>query len=163
MGRVLRACAFLAMTAAASAQMQMTVAQLVGFIKSSIQMKHDDVKVAQYVKKIKLTNKLDDRTVEQLQGMGAGPKTVAALRELSEASSSLPSAPPPAPKPPPVVIPPPDSIEQARILAEVRDNVLNYTNRLPDYICTQVTRRYYDPSGTENWRLMDTIQENLTF
>jgi hypothetical protein len=156
-------CVLLAASLALQAQRTMTVPELIGFIKSSIQFRYDDRKVADYVHRIKLTNKLDDRTVEQLQGMGAGPKTVAALRELSEASSSLPSAPPPAPKPPPVVIPPPDSIEQARILAEVRDNVLNYTNRLPDYICTQVTRRYYDPTGTENWRLMDTIQENLTF
>src|SRR5579862_7712378 len=106
--------AFLAVALAAHAQMQMTVAQLVGFVKSSIQLKHDDVKVAEYVKKIKLKDKLDDRTVEDLRGMGAGPRTVAALRALSSLSSSLPAPPPPPPKPIVVSIPAPDSIEQKR-------------------------------------------------
>src|SRR5712691_652639 len=105
MGKALRTCGFLAVTLAAFAQMQMTVAQLVGFIKSSIQMKHDDVKIAQYVKKIRLADKLDDRTVEELQGLGAGPRTVAALRELSGSSASLPPPPPAPPKPVVVAIP----------------------------------------------------------
>ena len=73
---------FLAVTLVATAQMQMTVSQLVGFIKSSIQLKHDDIKVAQYVKKIKLSDKLEARRVEELQGMGAGPRTVAALPRI---------------------------------------------------------------------------------
>ena len=32
---------------------------------------------------IKLVNRLDAGTVEDLQGLGAGPRTMAALRELS--------------------------------------------------------------------------------
>jgi hypothetical protein len=154
---------FLAVAAVATAQMPMTVAQLKAFIRSSIQMKHDDVKVAQYVKRIKLSDKLDDRTVEELQGMGAGPRTVAALRELSGSSASLPAPPPPPPPKPVVVIPPPDSIEQKRILAEITENALNYSKNLPNFICTQVTRRNVDPSGMENWQLMDTIQEQLSY
>jgi hypothetical protein len=122
MGRIVRVCILVLAAAAVYAQMQMTVAQLVSFIKSSIQLHHDDVKVAQYVKKIKLSNKLTDGTVEELQGMGAGPKTVSALRELSGATSSLPPAPPPPPKPTPVFIAAPDSIEQKRILAEITQN-----------------------------------------
>src|SRR5579863_6771357 len=61
---------------AALAQREMTVAQLVSFIKSSVQLHTPDRQVADYVHKIKLTNKLDDRTVEELQGLGAGTKTV---------------------------------------------------------------------------------------
>jgi hypothetical protein len=163
MAKALRAFAFLAMAVAACAQLQMSVAQLRAFIRSSIQMKHDDVKVAQYVKKIKLSDKLDDRTVEELQGMGAGPRTVAALRALSEISATLPAPPPPPPPKPVVTIPPPDSIEQKRILAEITQNALNYSKNLPNFICTQVTRRNTDPSGMENWRLMDTIQEQLSY
>jgi hypothetical protein len=163
MRKVLQTCAFLTVALVASAQIQMTVAQLKAFIKSSIQMKHDDVKVAQYVKKIKLSDKLDDRGVEELQGMGAGPRTVAALRAMSESSASLPPPPPPPPPKPVVVIPPPDSIEQKRILAEITENALNYSKNLPNFICTQVTRRNFDPSGMENWRLMDTIQEQLSY
>ena len=67
----------------AQAQLKMTVDQLVSFIKSSIQLRHDDRKVADYVKKIRLANALDARTVEDLQGMGAGPQTVMALKALA--------------------------------------------------------------------------------
>src|SRR5882724_12349084 len=102
MARIRKLCVLAAMAAGAYAQMKMTAEQLVSFIKSSIQLKHDDRKIAEYVRKIKLSDKLEDRRVEELQGLGAGPKTVAALRELSVASSTLavtPPAPPPPPKP----------------------------------------------------------------
>jgi hypothetical protein len=163
MKAIVRVCVLLVAAVAAYAQMQMTVAQLVSFIRSSIQLHHDDVKVAQYVKKIKLSDRLTDGKVEELQGMGAGPKTVAALRELTGISANLPPAAPPPPKPTPVFIAAPDSIEQKRILAEVTENALNYSNNLPNFLCTQVTRRNIDPSGTENWRLVDTIQEQLSY
>src|SRR5271170_6853 len=73
------------------AQLNMTADQVFTFIKSSIQLHHDDRKVADYVKKIKLSDKLDERRVEELQGMGAGQLTVAALRTLSSSSASLPT------------------------------------------------------------------------
>ena len=156
-------CLLLAIPLAAQPQTQMTVDQLVSFVTSSIHLKHDDRKVASYVEKIKLTNKLEARTVEDLQGVGAGPKTLAALRQLSQASSSLPPALRPSPKPEPVVIPPPDPSEQRKVLAQVTENALNYTKKLPNYICMQVTRRHFSPGGTDNWLLMDTIQEQLNF
>jgi hypothetical protein len=60
-------------------------------------------------------------------------------------------------------IPPPDSIEQARMLAAIRENAINYTKSLPNYICGRVTRRHIDPSGTEFWREADRVYEQLTF
>lgn len=153
----------MAMAIAAQAQRTMTAEQLCTFIKSSIHLKNDDRQVAEFVRKIKLTDKLEDRKVEELQGMGAGPKTVAALRLLSDSSATLPVTPPPPPPPPKPVIPPPDSIEQKRILEEIIENARNYIKSLPDYMCIQVTRRHYDPSGTESWRLADTIQEQLNY
>ena len=56
----------------------MTVAQLVMFIRSSVELKQPDRQVAEYLRHVKLTDKLDDRTIEDLQSLGAGPKTVAA-------------------------------------------------------------------------------------
>src|ERR1700730_11491172 len=90
----------LALSVAATAQLSMTVDQLVGFIKSSIQLKQDDRQIANFLKtkKVTLTNKLDARTVETLQGMGAGPQTVAVLKLLITESSGLAAPPPPAPK-----------------------------------------------------------------
>ena len=113
----------------------MTVAQLVMFIRSSVELKQPDRQVAEYLRKIKLTDKLDDRTIEDLQSLGAGAKTVAALRELSEASTSLPVAPPPPPKPVYIPPPPPDSVEQAKIIDQAREYALNYTKQLPNFIC----------------------------
>ncbi len=141
----------------------MTVAQLQTFIKSSIQLKMPDQQVADYVHKVKLTDKLDEKTVEDLQGLGAGRKTVAAMKELVTDSSTLTVAPPPQAKPAPVVIPPPDSIEQKKILDEITQKALEYSNNLPNFLCDEVTRRHGDPTGKENWRLIDTIQERLTY
>ena len=146
-------------SAAAQAPRQMTVAQLEAFIKSSIQLKMPDQQVADYVHKVKLTNKLDERTVEDLQGAGAGRRTVAALKELITGSAALSAPPPPGAKPEPVVIPSPDSVEQKRILAEITQKALEYSENLPNFLCDEVTRRHGDPSGQENWRLLDTVQE----
>jgi hypothetical protein len=148
----------------AAGEMNLTVAQLVMFIRSSVQLKQPDRQVAEYLRHVKLKDKLEDRTIEDLQGLGAGPKTVAVLRELGEASASLTvSAPPP---PPPVYVPPPppNSEEQAKIIDEARDYALNYTKQLPNFICVQVTRRDSDPTGTgNNWYHGDTITARLSY
>lgn len=155
--------AFIAISLAAYAQRQMTVPDLVTFIKSSVQLKNDDRAVADTVRRIKLTNRLDAATVEDLQGMGAGPRTVAALRELITASASLPIAPKIEPPPPQAVIPPPSPAELKTILAQITQRALDYTKSLPNFICAQVTTRSYDPSGTEAWHMSDKIQEQLSY
>src|SRR5258706_10826250 len=156
-------CLLVTLTALAPAQTSMTVEQLVGFIKSSINQHEGDRKVAEVVKKIHLSNQLDVRTVESLQGMGAGSLTMAALRTLSVASASLPAAPAPAPKLSIAPIPAPSADEQKQILAAITENALNYSNGLPNFICMQVTRRYVDQAGGENFRLTDTIAERLSY
>lgn len=144
-------------------QIRLTVEQLKEFVRSSVALKHPDRQLAEYLKKVKLSNQLDDTTIEELQGLGAGPQTVAALKALGEASTGLPKAPPPPPKP--VYVPPaaPSSEEQARILNAAKQYALNYSARIPDFICTQVTRRFIDPSGMEFWRAEDVIQERLSY
>src|SRR5436190_22503312 len=83
--------------AAASAQIT-TVQQLVTFVKSSVQLHQNDLEVANYLRTVKLKERLDERTVEQLQGPGGlGPKTIAALHDLSVKSAGLPTAAPAAP------------------------------------------------------------------
>lgn len=147
------------------AQRPMTVAEVKAFIESQIKMKGDDRQTADYLsKRVRMSEKLDPRVVEELQGEGAGPKTVAALRKLSEESANLSAAPPPAaaaPAPPP--IPPPDSIEQANVLAEMRDYALNYTKNLPNYMCVQTTRRRISPTVRGYLPYGDTIQEQISF
>ncbi len=147
----------------APAQQTYTVAQLLKFVRSSIQLKHPDKEVAAFLLKIKLSDHLEDRVIEDLQGEGAGPKTVAALKQLGDDSAKLPKPVPVAPKPPPPVMPPPSSEEQAAIIDEVREYAMNYSQKLPNFICTQVTRRYADPTGMEFWRSQDTITAKLSY
>ena len=146
-------------TAAAlgAATMNLSVEKLKEFIQSAIQMKSPDIQVAQYLRNVKMTEKLDDATVEELQNKGAGPKTVAALRSMVDATASLPQAAPPPPKAVYVPPPPPDSEEQSKILDEAREYVQNYTKNLPNFICVQVTRRSFDPKGGNNWYKGDTL------
>ena len=160
-------CLLIVLTAAllsAAGEMNLTVAQLEMFIRSAVDLKQPDRQVAEYLRHVKLRDKLDDRTIEDLQSLGAGPKTVAALRELGDASANLPAPPPPTAKPVYVPPPPPSSIEQAKIIDEVREYALNYTKQLPNFICVQVTRRDYDPTGTGNsWYHSDTITARLSY
>jgi hypothetical protein len=162
-------CAFVAGMALTLAQRPTSVAELVSFIKDTIKRKQDDRLVADYLlKRMKMKEHLDEKTVEELQGLGAGPRTSAALHRLSQESSGLATAPPPvmfeAPRPPPPQPPAPSSQEQAEILDQIRANAINYSNNLPNFICTQVTRRTADPTGSgDHWRQLDTIQEQLSF
>jgi len=106
---------------AASSDMTITVAQLTQFIESAVSMKQPDRQGAEYLKHVKLKEKLDDRTIEELQGKGAGPKTVAALKLMGEGTATLAPPPPPVVQPKAAPIPPPDSIEQGKILNAVRE------------------------------------------
>lgn len=146
------------------AQVKLSVAQLKSFLRSSVQLQHPDKKVAEYLKKVQLTESLDDRTIEVLQGEGIGPKTAEALRALRDTSAALPkpgAEPPPPAAPPP--IPPPSPEQQKKAIEEARELALSYSKRLPDFICLQVTRRYIDPSGLEFFRLADTVASRLSY
>jgi len=147
----------------AAAQMRMTVEQLQSFVRSSIQLKHEDRRVADFLRKVKPQQRVTDLIIEELQGDGAGPKTVEALRELRDATAQLRDAPKPVPKPQPGTIPPPSSEEQAAIVEKVRSYALDYDKGLPNFICTQVTRRFFDPTGLEFWQRADVVTARLSY
>ena len=157
---------------AANAQRAFTVAQVEEFVKSQMKAGADkDHATAEYLlKNVKLTQKLDDRTIEEWQGQGLGRETLRALHKLAMDSAGL-TAPPPVvvvvPPPPPK---PPSAEEQAAVLAEIKEYALNYTNSLPNYVCIQTTHRKQEPSdkfrAAKNYHgggNGDTIQETLTF
>jgi hypothetical protein len=154
------------------------VEKLVAFLHSSQQLikegKMTDRELAGYLAKVKLTERLDDRTIEELQGnSNIGPKTLEALHALRDRSQELAVAKLPPVEPKPIPIPPPSSVEQAAIIDEVREYALNYSKSLPDFICTQVTRRYAAPlPGTKyggradsqpTWYLQDTLTIKLSY
>ncbi len=169
--------AVFAVCLAAMAQ-SLTVEKLVSFLQSSQKMiqegKMTDKELANFLSKVKLTERLDDRTIEDLEGQGTiGPKTLEALHALRDRSQTLAAAKLPAIDAKPAPIPPPSSEEQAAIITEVRDYALNYSKTLPDFICTQVTRRYAAPApGTKHggaagsdptWYLQDTLTIKLSY
>ena len=128
--------------------------------------KQSDKEVALFIAKIKLSERLDDATIEELQNEGAGRLTVAALRALGERSANLPVAKPSAmtttlvAKPMP---PPPSSEEQAAIIDSVRAYVLNYSQNLPDFVCYEVVETYQAPRSSDRWTKIDNIESRLTY
>jgi hypothetical protein len=162
--RVVRLLAIALLAVSLLAQSKWTATQLVSFVQSSIRLKHADRQVAEYLRKVTLSERLDPREVEALQGLGAGPATVDALRNLAELSSKLPApASKPSAVPVPAGPPPPPAAEQRALIERVREYALNYSKRLPNFLATQVTRRYYDPSGLEFWQAQDTLTARLSF
>jgi len=168
--------AVFAVSLAATAQ-TLSVRELVSFLQSSEQLikegKQTDGEVAKYLAKVRLTERLDDRIIEDMQGLGIGAKTLQALQALRDRTKDLMEAKPIAPQAPPAPIPPPSSEEQAAIIADVREYALNYSKNLPDFICTQVTRRYAAPMpGTRwggssmsepRWQAEDVLQIRLSY
>jgi hypothetical protein len=148
------------------AQRPMTVAELTALVKSQIKVKGNDKDTADFLRKVKLTEKLEDKTIEELQGMGAGPKTVAALRTLEEASKGLAAAAvvvAKAPVAPPHVMPPPGAEEQGEALSAMREYALNYTEKLPNYLCRQTTRRHQESNDRRYPPENSVIEEQLSF
>jgi hypothetical protein len=156
-------CLIVALAGAASAQMKMSVDQLIKFVESSVKLKEDDHKLAEMLKKVQLSNQLDAHTIESLQELGAGRLTVAVLKTLRTDSASLPAAPVAAPKLSATPIPEPSKEDQKKILAAITENAVHYSEGLPNFICMQVTRRYVAQNGSDNFRLTDTIAERLSY
>lgn len=61
---------------------------------------------------------------------------------------------------------PPSSDEQAALVAQVRRLALDYSQSLPNFLCTQITRRSVAPvrpGGEPSWKLQDTLTIQLSF
>src|SRR5262245_32847058 len=92
---------FFAVCLAASGQ-ALSVEKLVAFLESSQKLiaegKMTDRELAKYLSTVKLTERLDDRTLEEIQGFGKiGPNTLKALESLRERTQTLAAAKPLAP------------------------------------------------------------------
>jgi hypothetical protein len=158
-------CLGLLAVVALSAQTGLRFDQLRDLLRSSIAQGLNDRDVAKYLKDQQVSFQLTPVMVEEFQGLGVGPRTLAELRRLSEASASLP-APDAAVvrEERPAGPPPPSEDEQGRIIEEARRNALEYTDRLPDFLCLQITRRYIDPSGLEmDWLKYDELKTRVSY
>lgn len=104
----------------------------------------------------------------RLKKDGATPAIMAELERAAEAlkrRTSAEVAAAAAAAAGPVVPPPPalDAAQQAKFLEEVRQNALDYTESLPNFICIQVTKRAIQFDGKGPWQSADTIQTRLAY
>src|SRR5882724_12831951 len=162
-----------AMASAVLAQMSWTSDQVVDFVRKSAKTSTDK-EVAEYLKKVTLTERFTDEALDNCIKAGAGQRTWAALIALVEQTSSLPVPKKPVTAAPsdtpglsvskPVTGPrPPSEEEKARVIEKVTEYARNYIKNLPNFTCGQRTRRYHDPSNTgEHFRLDDTVLERLS-
>lgn len=155
----------------AFAQQSLSIEMLKQAVQNAVKDKTPDREIAQFVSTVKLRQKLEPSVVEDLQGGGAGPRTVAALKKLMETSASLAAPPKPGTQPPAPTYadthPPPSYDDQFKIINEARELALNYTASLPNFICLQVTQRDYDRhfnAGSEaSWAHSDTLKARVSY
>lgn len=153
----------------AEAQQTLTVARLIEFVKSSIQQKNSDKDVANFLSKVKLSERLTPQVVEDLQSDGAGPKTLAALIQMVNQTESLKLAPAKIAMTAPTPTGPkePSEAEKKKALDEVTAFSRDYVKSLPDFVCMQATRRavdlHFQPGSDGSWSQYDRLVEKLTF
>jgi hypothetical protein len=141
-----------------AAQPGASVAEIVNVVREAI-AKHDaDGGLAKSLHKLKPDEWIDERTVEELESAGAGPKAVAELERLRDVSRGLPAPAAAAVFPHPGT---PSIDDQRRIVHEAQHNALDYARSLPDFVCNEVIRRYDDTRGT--WDLKDTLEVKLSY
>lgn len=171
------ACLLAVSIAALGQNNRMSVEKLIAFVQSSEKIiKEDrtmtDKQLADFLAKVKLTDRLEPKVIEDLEALDLGPFTRRALEKLRVESQSL------APSSvqqvlPDDPIPPPSSVEQGAILNDVREYVENYDANLPDFVCTEVEHRLLAPRpgtryggspGSEpSYQESDTITNRLSY
>lgn len=141
-----------------AAQPASKINEVIALVRSEVAQKKPDSQTAKEVHKIKLAERLDDQIIEELESEGAGPKTVEELVWLRDHSRELPQ---PSAALPFVHGPRPSIEDQRAMLSQARQTALAYASSLPDFMCTEVVRRYVG-EGT-GWALKDTLHLKLTY
>ena len=93
-------------------------------------------------------------TAARMTIVGGVPETGAALSAAEAEVHAQPAAELPA-------VPP--NADQQRLLEETSRAVAQYSDHLPNFICTQVTRRLLDPVGKGQWRSLDESTQLLSY
>ncbi len=148
------------------AQMQsMSVGRLMEWLRNPATAQENDSALAAFLSKVRLTERLDDKTIESLRGVVLfGPKTLDALHKLRDQSKSLPQ--PSAASVQPAPLPPmPTAAEQSAIIDEARSHAMEYSEKLPNFFCYEREQRWAAPraAGEPNWQTQDTILKRVTY
>ncbi len=59
--------------------------------------------------------------------------------------------------------PPLDDAQQKKLIEDTTARARAYPKEMPDFVCTQITRRNEDLKGVNQWRTLETVNEQLTF
>ncbi len=134
------------------------VLALVERVQSALAHAEKDGQTAKAISRLKLAERLDDRVVEELESLGAGPKTASALRRLRDESAELP-----LPFEPPEFAheAAPSDEDRRLLIRDAREQALTYVRSLPDFVCNQVVRRFENLRGY--WAPKDTLEIKLTY
>jgi hypothetical protein len=149
--------------AIAGTEKGLSIKDLVAFVRAAIQRHTPDHALAKSLSKFALTERLDSATVEELESEGAGPESADALARLQQLSAGQPRA---ADIPSLPIPPPPSAEEQKKSFRAILRNALQYTASLPDFICTEVIRRYTAPLSAHEktaWKPDNTLTVELTY
>jgi hypothetical protein len=141
-----------------AAQKTASADDIAALIRSGLAHRRSDAKIAKSLRNVRPSQRIDEEFIEGMEGEGAGPETVAELERLRGVSAGLPAGRP-AQELPDLAAPTVD--EQRPVLSQARQAALEYSRSLPDFLCTQMVRRYDDLPGT--WRLKDTLEVKLTY
>jgi hypothetical protein len=144
----------------AAAEEETTVASLVEVVRTAIQHREADHKLAKKLHGMVLTERLEDRVIEELESEGAGPESVEELSDLREESANRPA---PVVALPGITLPAPEDSELRRTLHETARNAMEYAQQLPDFICTQNVRRYERLPHADKWKHRDVLTVQLTY
>jgi hypothetical protein len=150
---------FAAVLLALSSARAATVSDLVRTVREALAAARSDAEVVALVGPWKLTERLDDPVIEQLQSEGAGPKTVEELEWLREASIAQPA---PAPFALFDAPPAPSDEQQKELIARARHIALEYTANLPNFLCTESVRRFRLPVG-QAWKAADFFTMDVSY
>src|SRR5215831_6676203 len=53
--------------------------------------------------------------------------------------------------------------EATALIEKARSAAISYTVSLPDFICTQMVKRFQDPRGDNRWQALDVLTVKLSF
>src|ERR1700683_5018360 len=57
-----------------------------------------------------------------------------------------------------------DAAQQQALIARIKQSAMRFQGQLPDFICTKLTDRWEDSSGTgKRWKRRDSLEETVYF
>lgn len=105
--------------------------------------------LAAHIQRFGISFEMTPDVTGRLRANGAHPHLINVLKHASdklsvEGSSSKSATPDP-------------------VIEEVRKNVKDYLDEMPDFICTQEVQRYIDTDGSGAWQKMDELRYELSY